>query len=363
MKHILALFIVLLCLPTLFSCDTTKQQPLLEDLSLPQEDHPQWSELFSSNYTATPLETDSTCMIGVIDKIKKFNNEYYIASSGSSIHRFNNKGKHVMSLNKKGQGPEEYIHVEDFDIYSINGQTEIWISDYENLKIYDANNGSFLRKISFPFTIYKFKRMENGHLLLVTGQNDHFLTLTDEQGNILSEYLEKKVPFLLFRAVQFVKYKNEYLFQLGMSNSYVSFNPETETFSRGVYTPQNDYLTDQQLIELYSTFGIDFIREANNGTHLSNIIPLGNTLWLQIRHADKNYLSKLDNGKMTSTEFTYGSFLSTISVGDSENSLLLYLQPDQLQEIPQKLTDKQGQEIQRQIDDNPVIVEFFNNYV
>lgn len=66
---------------------------------------------------------------------------------------------------------------------------------------------------------------------------------------------------------------------------------------------------------------------------------------------------------MTSTEFTYGSFLSTISVGDSENSLLLYLQPDQLQEIPQKLTDKQGQEIQCQIDDNPVIVEFFNNYV
>ena len=53
MKHILALFIVLLCLLTLFSCDTTKQQPLLEDLSLPQEDHLEWSELFSSNYMMT----------------------------------------------------------------------------------------------------------------------------------------------------------------------------------------------------------------------------------------------------------------------------------------------------------------------
>lgn len=359
MKHLITVFIVLFCLFGILSCDKPQQQVLIENLSLPKEDHPEWSELFSSNFTATKLETNSSCIIGIIDKIKKLKNEYYIVSSGTSIFRFNEKGEFVMSLNNMGQGPEEYIRVEDFDVYEINGKTEIWISDNENLKIYDADNGIFIRKIKFPFVIHKFKRMENGHILLVTGQNDHSLTLTDERGKILSEYLEKEIPYLMFRTVQFVKYNNEYLFQLGISNAYVSFNPETETFSKGTYSKENDFLTDKQLLELFSTFGVDFIREASNRSYLSNIIPLGNTVWFQIRHADKNYLSKISEGKMVSTEFSYGTFQSTISVGDSENSLLLYLQPDQLQESGKTLIDKKGMAIQCQLDDNPIIVEFF----
>lgn len=359
MKHIITIFIVSLFLLGTSSCDKPQQQVLIENLSIPKEDHPEWSELFTCNYTVTKLETNSTCIIGIIDKIKKFKNEYYIVSSGTSILRFNDMGKFVMSLNKMGQGPEEYIRVEDFDVYDINGKTEIWISDNENLKIYNADNGSFIRKINFPFVIHKFKRMENGHILLVTGQNDHSLTLTDERGEILSEYLKKEIPYLMFRAVQFVKYNDEYLFQLGISNAYVSFNPETETFSKGIYSKEIDYLTDKQLLELFSTLGVDFIREANNRSYLSNIIPLGNTTWFQIRHDDKNYLSKISNGEMVSTEFSYGTFQSTISVSDSENSLLLYLQPDQLQESGKTLIDKKGMEIQCQLDDNPIIVEFF----
>lgn len=359
MKHIITIFLILFCLFCILSCEKPQQQVLIENLSLPKEDHPEWSELFSCNYTATKLETCSTCIIGIIDKIKKFRNEYYILSSGTSILRFNEKGEFVVSLNNMGQGPEEYIRVEDFDVYEINGKIEIWISDNENLKIYDAENGTFIRKINFPFVIHKFKRMENGHILLVTGQNDHSLTLTNEIGEILSEYLEKEIPYLMFRAVQFVKYNNEYLFQLGISNAYVSFDPETETFSKGVYSKESDFLTDKQLLELFSTFGVDFIREANSRSYLSNIIPLGNTVWLQIRHADKNYLSKISDGKMVSTEFSYGAFQSTISVGDSENSLLLYLQPDQLQENGKTLIDKKGMAIQCQLDDNPIIVEFF----
>jgi hypothetical protein len=64
---------------------------------------------------------------------------------------------------------------------------------------------------------------------------------------------------------------------------------------------------------------------------------------------------------MVSTEFSYGTFLSTISIGESENSLLLYLQPDQLLESGKTLIDKSGVEIQCQLDDNPIIVEFFQD--
>ena len=65
------------------------------------------------------------------------------------------------------------------------------------------------------------------------------------------------------------------------------------------------------------------------------------------------------DGKTTSTEYSYGTFVSTITVGDSENSLLLYLTPDQLLDSEKQYTDRDGNEIICQIDDNPCIVEFF----
>lgn len=361
MRHTFIVFVALFCLFGVSSCDKSQQQVLMENLSLPKENHPEWSELFTHNFAVTRLETTPDCIIGMIDKIKKFKNEYYIASSTKSVFRFNGDGKFVMSLDKMGQGPEEYIRVEDFDVYEINGKVEIWISDNESLKVYDADNGVFIREMNFPFVIHKFKRMKNGHILLVTGQKDHSLTLTDERGEVISEYLGKEIPYLMFRAVQFVEYNNKYLFQLGISNAYVAFDSETETFNRGIYSKENVFLTDKQLLEMFRAFGIDFIREANNRSYLSNITPLGNKVWCQIRHANKNYLSKISERDMVSTEFSYGTFLSTISIGESENSLLLYLQPDQLLESGKTLIDKSGVEIQCQLDDNPIIVEFFQD--
>ena len=62
--------------------------------------------------------------------------------------------------------------------------------------------------------IHKFKRMDNSHILLVTGQNKNILTLTDKDGNIITEYLKKEIPYIMFRPVQFVAYGSNYLFQL-----------------------------------------------------------------------------------------------------------------------------------------------------
>lgn len=361
MRNTSILFYILLCLFSVSSCNQQKHQvTLLGKFTVPQEDHPEWTDLFTDKYTITPLETTPESLVGEINKIKKFNGHYYISSAGKSILCFNEKGKFVTSLNKMGQGPEEYLRIEDFDVYEINGKTEIWISDNKSLKIYDANDCTFLNKISYPFIIHKFKCLDNSHILLVTGQNDHSLTLTDKNGNILSEYLKKEIPYLMFRPVQFVKYGSEYLFQLGISNTYIAFDSKTETFNKGLFSNDEVYLSDIQLLELYNTYEMEFIREANKSSYINNIIPLNETFWIQTCYAGKKYITKIEkDGKTTSTEYSYGTFVSTITVGDSENSLLLYLTPDQLLESEKQYTDRDGNEITCQIDDNPCIVEFF----
>lgn len=258
-------FLICLVYLLLSSCSNQKvtEIVLMADLS-PEESRPKWTELFSDRYEITPLETTSGSLIGQIDKIRKFRNHYYILSSnGKTIHRFDKDGKFVSSLNKQGQGPEEYPRIEDFDVYDINGKTEVWISDNKSLKIYDATDFSFKRKISYPFVIHKFKKMENSHVLLVTGQNENILTLVDKEGKIIAEYLKKEIPYIMFRPVQFAVYGSCYLFQLGISNTFVSFNPQTEQFQMGHYVGGKEFLTEKQLLEMFQAHGVDFILEAN----------------------------------------------------------------------------------------------------
>ena len=47
------------------------------------------------------------------------------------------------------------------------------VSDNHNLKIFDASTFSFKYKISFPYMIHKFKRIDSSRVLLVTGTTVH----------------------------------------------------------------------------------------------------------------------------------------------------------------------------------------------
>ena len=353
-------FICLVCV-LLSSCSDQKATKiaLIADLS-PEESRPTWTELFSDRYEITLLETTSGSLIGQIDKIRKFRNHYYVLSSnGKTIHHFDKDGKFVSSLNRQGQGPEEYPRIEDFDVCEADGKTEVWISDNKSLKVYDATDFSFKRKISYPFVIHKFKKMENSHVLLVTGQNENILTLVDKEGEIIAEYLKKEIPYIMFRPVQFAASGSSYLFQLGISNTFVSFNPQTEQFQMGHYAGGNEFLTEKQLLEMFQTHGIDFILEANKCSYINNMISLGNIIWLQTHQGGKNYLTKVEEGQKVSTQFSYGTTLSTISDAESDDSILLYITPDRLSEHPEDVIDKFGNKIICNMEDNPYILEFF----
>lgn len=361
MNRIVALLITLLSLLTTCSSNKQERTILFEHFTMPSEMHPEWPALFTKKHAITPLETTPDALIGPIDKIKKLKGHYYISSSsGQSILHFNKEGKFVAALNKLGQGPEEYHRIEDFDVYEIDGQTEVWISDNHSLKVYDAFDFSFKYKIPYSFMIHKFKRLANSHILLVTGQRENILTLTDKEGNVLSEYLKKEIPFIMFRSVQFVAHGSEYLYQLGISNTYVAFDPQTETFRKGQYSTEQSYLSEKQLLELFNTFGTDFIREANQGAYINNLLSLGDITWIHTHSSGKNYLTKVDAaGSAISTEFSFGTVLSTISAGDSDDSILLYITPDQLLEYGEEVVDKFGNTIACKMEDNPYLLEFF----
>ncbi|WP_313382190.1 6-bladed beta-propeller [Proteiniphilum saccharofermentans] len=359
MKYIILLIIII---GSLLSCAEKEHSEfiLVENFTVPQENHPEWTDLFTENLNVISLETITSSLIGSIDKIRKFKGDYYICSSdGRYIHRFNSEGKFISSLDKQGQGPEEYQRIEDFDVYEIDGAIEVWICNNHNLKVYDAMDFSYKHQISFPFVIHKFKRIDNSRILLVTAINDYILTLTDENGEIISEYLEKEVPFLMFRPVQFISYKSFNIFQLGISNSFVAFDSNTNTYKRGYFTDRKDLLTDKQLLHSYEISGMDFLRKANELFYISNIITYNDMIWIHTRNNGKNYLTKYSNGNMISTQFSYGSIISTISIGESDDSILLYANTEQIADCKDEIFDKYRIKTDSIPDDNPYIIEFF----
>lgn len=333
---------------------------LVENFAIPQENYPEWKDLFTENLNVISLETTTSSLIGSIDKIKKFKGDFYVCSSeGRYIHRFNSEGKFISYLDKQGLGPEEYQKIEDFDVYEKDGAIEVWVCNNHHLKVYDAMDFSFMRQLSFSFLIHKFKRISNSSILLLTATNDHVLTLTDENGKTISKYLEKEVPFLMFRPVQFITCKSINLFQLGISNSFVAIDSDTNTYKNGYFTDRKDLLTDKQLLQSYEISGMDFLRKANELFYISNIAIHDNMIWIHTRNKGKNYLTKYRNGNMISTQFSYGSIISTFSFGESDDSILLFADSEQIAGCNDEIFDKYGIKADSILDGNPYILEFF----
>lgn len=362
---------------TFIACDKKRESPvLISNLKSfsPSGNKIKLSELLTDSCRLIPLETTDDSLLGKIYKIKKHNNTYYLLSDDRWILRFDENGKFISSLNCLGSGPEEYTYIGDFDVYTVDGRDEIWLCDYDHIKIYDAEHLTYLQSIHYPFVINKFKRIDVSHILLLTGQNKQMLTLSNEEGKVISVFLEKEIAYIVWRPVQFRQYSSQLIFQLGMANSYVSFDLEKKNFHRGILCNCQELLSDKELLDLFIQYGQDYIWHiGQRKPYIRGIQKLKEKTIVNIRSENDEYIVSVP---ATAAEaYTVGSFsvtsniendlfglkdmsfLKTINIGESSSSLLLYIEADMLQDIPIK--DKNGIIHDIQPEDNPCLVEFY----
>jgi hypothetical protein len=107
------------------ACNTTEQQPGLIKIPV-SKPLPKKTELPAENYfnrlDLIPLETTPESLIGNIKKIFFSDNGIYIFDDRQNqVLRFNNKGKFISRIGNKGNGPGEYIQMQDFTIDKKNG--------------------------------------------------------------------------------------------------------------------------------------------------------------------------------------------------------------------------------------------------
>ena len=355
MKTTTILLVVCIASFVLYSCQTKTDSyiPLFENFDLKSKKVKSLDDLFGKKAKYISLETSADeSLIGKINKIIKRKESFFILSDDKRILQFDSNGKFVTVLDKQGNGPEEYTMINDFNLYVNNeNEIEIWINDFSKLRKYKYANSSWTEfaKLEYPYVVNKFHIINKNKLLLLTGQNANCLTVSDGVGNEITTFMESKIPFLVFKPVQFINFSDDIIFQKGVSNGCVVFSTLDNTFKEQEIISQSSFLTSNQLLDLFETYEYDYLRELSNYSYIRTLRDIQKCTLIEFFMNGHRYVSvstkhegwkHLSYDPQSIQENKDLSCLSTIGIGDSADSFVMF-----------KTNDNE--------DCNPIIIEYY----
>lgn len=172
--------ILLLCVVYFFgSCHfDIKTQERAQKLSVELADDSLFTikgeQIFEDSARFIPLETNEECLITKIDKLIRYKSDYYILDKDmEAIFRYDQDGHYQGKLDRKGEGPEEYVSLMDFQIE--NDKLYALSFSRKEIMIYHLPSFSYSDKISLPDICTSFLLAEN-YIYLFTGQYSTSLT-------------------------------------------------------------------------------------------------------------------------------------------------------------------------------------------
>lgn len=308
------------------------------------------SEIFNDNYRLIQPEmpADSSILEGR-GKIVKLDGIFYMVSN-NCIYVYDSYGKYISKLGKQGRANNEYSRISDFNIVKNDSDNiEIWISDDNTIYKYNSLDGKFISRIDFDFVICKFKVNEDR--MLITVRDDKMLALCDLNGNIIQMYLDYDSANSSIKIMQFRIINNEFVYQIGDTNSYLSINCDGTSSINTIFCDDNNLvITEDESRNYYKQYGdIESSRKINE--LFLSIYTFGSVI-------DNSFVvftskkSRLFAYKTKGSDFKvynyYGSdrseiinditggdnlnFLATCGSSDSDESLLFAMGPNEVQE-------------------------------
>ena len=146
---------VLLLVFVLFSCKSDKQSETRSNLevmfridcsaSLPLD--MRLSDL-CEDVELVPLDITDDFLVGEIDYVKYADDHFFVLDDSESLYVFDRNGRGRTALNKKGQGPGEYLDARSFDLTT---DSLICLLTYPSKLMYYTLDGSFVREIPLDF--------------------------------------------------------------------------------------------------------------------------------------------------------------------------------------------------------------------
>lgn len=107
-----------------------------------------------------PLETNDSSVLSYVSRYTVWNDTIYIFDrKQDDIFMFKMNGDFIKRLSRKGNGPGEYVRIEDMNINRFTGNLEVLSADGKIL-IYDSDGSKYLSQIEFPsYFIHSFQNL------------------------------------------------------------------------------------------------------------------------------------------------------------------------------------------------------------
>jgi hypothetical protein len=153
-------------------------------------------EPYIEDFKFVVLDFTDESVIGAIDKVEIFEEKIYIMDmQTSSLFVFDINGKYLFKIHNIGQGPQDYIHLDFFDIDKKNRHLVLtdlmayWIIRFDM-------DGNFISKQKIPFWIEGITPLVGGYCFYANFRNnrekfeqEYNLILLDSTLSIQKEYL------------------------------------------------------------------------------------------------------------------------------------------------------------------------------
>jgi hypothetical protein len=151
MKQYIKCTVILFSLSILYGCNTADRKANEKAIIIADIDKQDKVSIFDifEKVEIVPLETTDSSLIKSIRKLIWHNDRCYILDYNSVILVFDTMGKFKFKIDNRGQGPNQYTYISDFDIDEERAVILFIAPVVAELHEYDLN-GEFLSKYKLP---------------------------------------------------------------------------------------------------------------------------------------------------------------------------------------------------------------------
>ena len=330
------------------------------------------SSIFDSISYQTFQLSDST-VIGSIDKIEIHNFRYYFWDKiGRKIWCYDLDGNFIFKLDKRGQGPGEYLGISDFNIDKERQQLLILDQNSKKILCYDLN-GNHIKNFAIDVSAVQFAIVENGWLLYSRGGPDFLrdkikygynLLMYDFDGNLLEQYCPyNDITDRSFGLKNFSTFNQQIFFRYAINDTIYQFDysgylKNKILFDFGKYRMPLKSINDFQEMSEYS--------RRSNYTRVYESFHTSKFMFISYSFEKRLHFLLFDkeseniiNGSFLENDIDNISFANPIPIFAWQNQLIYVKEASDI--VEQK---KEGEKIHKRIsqlqdlneEDNPVII-------
>ena len=166
------LFVIIICI-SICGCEKTQNDSNAETIRVNFSDikYSEESIDFFSSYKLIQLETNDQCLIGEITKIITHLDRIYILDMyiAESVFIFDNTGKWINTIHRKGKGSEEYINVTDIFVDDQTQSLCLLCRSNKKIMMFDEY-GEFQKQEQLPL-VWFFNMEKTSHGYIANARN------------------------------------------------------------------------------------------------------------------------------------------------------------------------------------------------